>query len=922
MTVVIRPEASSLPAGAAGGRVARVPAPIDLLVPFSAACGAAVKSALVGDWLDAALLVAGCGQVIEDHIHGSETLADRVAVHLTGDAAEPAGAARAADAVAAARRTAHRRRAEIRRLLAPRDALLELTMDLAAAAVGIGADADHDALAARVQAAVSVGAGWPASLDDVPLRLPSCFRSFDQHPVDMASLAARYAALHPDRTVPVTVAGIRTSGSYLGPFVAVALTELGFEKVTLVTLRAGERLDPNQAQAVQDARTRVVVVDDPPVSGGSIRDCVRTLEVAGAKRSRITLLLGMPDGAPVADVLSGLETVVLPASTWWVPGRLGAAPVAAMAAELLARSGRRLEGELEPAADPVGSAPGGAPRTPREHARAAYRARVVAADGTVQPALLLAQGIGVGLFGRHDEAVAARLGHLVPDVLGVSDGVLLQLVADVPAGERPALDAAAAAAYVLGRHRALPATVDRAAAMHGRKAAWEVAAMMVGGALGPADQLGRAAVLHSLVRDLLVVDEPSVIDGRMSVDRWLPAFRPGEPGRVELVKTEWADGAFSNRDLWSYDPVFDLAAVADELGRPAEVRAEWERLGGRPVEPARWLLHRLVHAWDQHRLGALPQPAFGRRIGDQLAEHVGEHFLAGLADATGPWCALDLDGVLETGVIHGGCAPGIAGGTALRALVAHGYRVIPATGRSIDEVAVRLRSWGLPAGVAEYGTAVVLPDDVLDLRSAEERAALDRVREFLAARPGVTVDPDYRYAVRAWRGPGRGPLSADDVRGARDAAGPVELTVVPGEDQNDLVPATASKGAGVRAALARLDPSRADLAKPLALAAGDGPADLGMLALAELAVVPAHAGDEIRAAATDAGRVRRSYQAGLAEGVGALLHHRPGSCPRCAVDLPPAEAALLTALSVREAGPAGIAPRLARLVRLAASGRH
>ena len=396
--------------------------------------------------------------------------------------------------------------------------------------------------------------------------------------------------------------------------------------------------------------------------------------------------------------------------------------------------------------------------------------------------------------------------------------------------------------YVADRHRKLPRSVDRSAAMAGRRPAWEVAGLLVGGALGRADAALRLPVVHPLVRRLLAVAEPSVVDGRISADRWVV----GRSG--SRVKLDFAEGAFSNRDLWSYDPVLDLAALADELGAAREVRAEWVRRTGARVEPSRWLLLRLVHAWDRRRHGGLDQAGFEWTAGAALGDFVADLLLADLWDRattrSGPWCALDIDGVLETGVIAGAGAPGWDGGVALRALVAHGHRVVLATGRGADEVARRRAAWRLPGAVAEYGAALVLAGGrVVDQRDPAAVDAVGRARAWLADRDGVVVDDGHRFAIRAWRvgtGGGRGPLSVDDVAGAQQAARG-GLVAVPGDDQTDLVPPRTSKAIGVRAVLELLDPGTGAVPQPLALAVGDGPADVDLLALARHAVVPAHA---------------------------------------------------------------------------------
>jgi hypothetical protein len=884
---------------------------VDLLIPFATACTGAVDAALVGSWLDASLLAAGCSQVVEDHIHRSEGILDRVSVHLTGDAGEPGAASRLIGAAASAVRVGHRARPQIAPLLAKRDALNELAVDLSAAASPAApGDRAVAGLPDRVRALLGPRTAWPSGLAGRCLRLPSSFRSFDQHPADIRTLAGLVAERLPDRDHPMLVVGIRTSGSYLAPIVVAELRRLGYVHAELITMRAQERLDRSQVAAVERVRSgTALLIDDPPVSGGTVRDCIRPLVEAGLSHDRIALLLALPDGWELAPFLDRYVQITLPGSAWHLTGRFEPGALATAASHLLAARGERLEGRLEPVSDPVGPAPGGAPRTPREHRRAAHAVAVVGTDGAVRRQVLIAQGVGIGLFGRHDLAIARHITPLVPDVIGVCEGVLFQLVdGSGPPSAGPDLSPEQAAGYVLDRHRSLGTGIDRAADMRGRKAAWEVAAMLVGGALGRVDIALRMSLVLPVVRRILRVDQPSVVDGRMTEDRFLPTA----DGRV--VKADFADGAFSNRDLWSYDPIYDLAAIGDELGRPTETLDAWNQQGGAPVDPSRWMLLRLVAAWDRHRHGALAQPSYGRLVSRILADHVGAQYLPGLAAAAGPWCALDVDGVIETAAFAGASAPGDAGGRSLRALAAHGYRALPVTGRSASEVAERCAAWGLEMGVAEYGSVLVHKGHTVDLRDEGGVTAVERARAWLAAQPGIVIDPAYQHSVRAWRldrQAQREPLDAADLAGLHDAVGDA-ITTIAGEDQVDVIASDVSKEGGIRHALQRVDPVALQLPLPLAFAAGDGPADVAMLAMASVSVAPAHAADTVRAAATQ--RVTQAYQAGLAEGVGLLLGHRPGGCPTCAPQLSPSAAALMGILSIYEGGLGHAPARLARLI--------
>ena len=89
--------------------------------------------------------------------------------------------------------------------------------------------------------------------------------------------------------------------------------------------------------------------------------------------------------------------------------------------------------------------------------------------------------------------------------------------------------------------------------------------------------------------------------------------------------------------------------------------------------------------------------------------------------------------------------------------------------------------------------------------------------------------------------------------------------------------------------------------RPVALAVGDGTADIAMFRLAQLAAAPAHAHANIRRAADQT--MRHPYQAGFADAVAFVLEHRPGSCSVCAPPaLRPSSKAVVSLLSAQERG--------------------
>ena len=279
------------------------------------------------------------------------------------------------------------------------------------------------------------------------------------------------------------------------------------------------------------------------------------------------------------------------------------------------------------------------------------------------------------------------------------------------------------------------------------------------------------------------------------------------------------------------------------------------------------------------RLGTAAPAEVSDRKSQALRRYLAEVLLAGVTGpAQGPVVALDVDGVLETDVL-GFKAPTPASVLSLRALHAHGYRTVLVTGRCLDDVVELAGSSGSPAGAAEYGS--VLYDrratSVTPLVMPPALDALSRLRERLLADPSVLVDPRSatpcgpRPSSRGGRARGRRrrrsfpPAEGGDRRGA-----------------DRLVDAQVDKLEGMQALLALLGEQTA------VLAVGDTAADVRMLGSAQRSVVPRHAEPAARAVATRL--ARHPYQSGLADAVGDLVGHRPGTCAACAPPAPSPDA--------------------------------
>ncbi|HWG25848.1 glycosyltransferase [Actinospica sp.] len=849
-----------------------------------------------GDLLDAYLAACGIDQMIEDRLRRTSSLLRRTADLARADDRGAAGhaALRGLDATAAitGASRAHRELGHWHRRIRE---LISVLADL---------DPADDRLGAALAA---IGHSVPARaarlLADAVLRPPACFRSFDQHPRDIDELVDRFAARYPDRTRPLLILGARTSGSYLAPLAAARARALGYRDVTVRTTRPGERLMPGETRLVQRIRHAgglTVVLDDPPASGRSLARIARAVEHTGFPRDRVVLAYAAFADHDVPKHLTDRPRVTLPAAAWDIRTRLGSDAL------------RRTVPALLPADTKILAITDTLPGIPTRLGHLAVPVTVtVATDHGPTELPLVAEGAGLGYLGRHAAHVADALTGTVPHVHGFTDGILLRERGpreQSPSGR--AVPADTLADYVTTRRNALPLTADRSLRLTGREPTWEIGARILAPALGRLGTPLRPLLIDPILRTLLSSENPCIVDGRMLPWLWSGDVTDG------WHKTDFDEGSFSHLDLASTDPVYDLAAAA-VLAPDAEDKlvARYQQNTGDQIGPARWCVHKLVHAWNIKRLKTL---GYGSelaaldptRIQDRAVQQFfARLYLADLDDEPrGPWCVLDLDGVLEADVL-GFPTTSPAGALSLRALRAHGYRVLLATGRPIPDVQDRCANYRLAGAVAEYGAAMYNPaSGATNLLRPEHDDALAAE---LSARPSTGIDPRYRCCVRAYRHTDHGRRTALDPGTVEDVMTRYQVTAVNGDAQTDLLPNGLDKTHGIRALTRLLDGPDV----PIALAVGDSGTDVAMLRAADLGLAPANADrPAMHAAGIDV--LTRHYQTGLAQAVARLLGHAPGSCPACrAPRFEPAEQALLALLAIPEAGRRGAPAGLLRLTR-------
>jgi len=838
-----------------------------------------------GDEVDSFLLAAGASQILRDELEDDPARLLRAAAVLkkTGpdrfNGAMTSGAALAAQAVNSARGARSSRR-ELAGAAGTLDAALG---GLARGVYSKSAPEVSIEVVRRVLAQVS---SWDTRFGSPSVRQPSCFRSFDQHPRDMQVLAKQVLSRWPDGTAELVVVGVRTSGSYLAPLLAAALQGEGGVEVPWVTVRPGHPVAPPVRDAlcgIAKAGGRLLIVDDPPGTGSSLARVGSQLEALGAVREQVCMTLALLDQGSLPAPLLAYESVLLEWPNWDIHRRLGPEAVRAMLDEQWRGTAR---------IDAIRSFVLPAGLSARGHMQVGYHVDVVTSPSAQRTALsLVAEGSGLGYFGRHVVALSQALPGLVPDVMGFRDGVTLRQW--LPDESRIPLDSEArvreAVHYVTRRRAALPARRDAATAMAGQQPAWEVASRLLAAPYGPIGLAMRSGGLDAAVRTLLAPRIPSVVDGQTGSRAWFE-----DDGA--LLKVSFADRAFSNLDLACYDAAYDVAGLALGTSTPAlaaVARAEFESSTGVEVDPERWLLYRIVHLWDRLRLGHIAPDVSELAMSEVWQDWVSKRLLGGpRAVADGPFCTLDVDGVLESSRLGPPVlTPSAAHG--LMALLAHGYRPLLATGRSLAEVRSRCQRFELLGGVAEYGCVAYdhQAEVVSELAGQYERDALDDARQHLDGLGGVRLAQGFHTALRAYRVDGnrrRVALDPDEVRSVERASGGL-LCAHQGIAQTDFVPTGISKADGI----ARLMELLGAPGEHPAFAVGDSDADLTMLRMAQRGYVPSHSS---RLAHGSIIATRRSYQRGFAEAVGTELTHEPGSCPTCAPSHAPSGAALIASL--------------------------
>jgi trehalose-6-phosphatase len=205
---------------------------------------------------------------------------------------------------------------------------------------------------------------------------------------------------------------------------------------------------------------------------------------------------------------------------------------------------------------------------------------------------------------------------------------------------------------------------------------------------------------------------------------------------------------------------------------------------------------------------------------------------------------LDLDGVFDSEVF-GFPQTTISGLTALALLHSHRFSAVLNTARGVEDVRQYCRIYHLPGGVAELGSVFLdaVQQTEIPLIEAETADELLRCRAALREVPGVFIDHNYRYSVRAYRYAGTRTegLAASEVEGLLTRYQLDRLTFVCTTGDTIITQKGSNKGRALLAVKEYLG-----CVDEAVAAIGDNDPDLEMLQAVERAYAPANSSRNIR----------------------------------------------------------------------------
>jgi len=715
------------------------------------------------------------------------------------------------------------------------------------------------------------GRALPEKLRGTRMQLPSGFRAQDLTHHDAIALADAFDRSQSDRGGELAIVGARTAGAYFAPLIHARLQQRGW-KSSWISVRPKNGLghwEKKRLCAMAGQATRVLIVDDHPDTGETIRLMVDVLGECGIEREKITVVVPSHEAQLDTSALTGgyadVELVTIAARDSYKHRLLAGETLRPLLEEFV--SGEHFGAQV------IDDEPTNAMNRRLEahlyddfqvHLKRVYALRVPGASGKIHRVLV--KSAGWGWLGYHAYLAGTRLHEFVPKVYGLREGMLFSEWIEVQPRQAQPYGKLAdrVAAYTSARVKLLslaeaPAVGQIAPGVNGGYTLVKV----LRGVYPPYLRWLKMGALWNELK-AYGTPQPTFIDGNLGAGEWL------SDGNKPL-KIDYEHHGFGNPAPNIVDAAYDLALATLQLNLPPQAQRrlleEYIRLTGDGGAGERLVLHALGCGHLAAEL-ARCQVVMRARTDESRKRFEAAHIKACnfLTYTMVRFCAeqfvqpqpkdwanrlffMDLDGVFDRSCLflpH--TTP--SGMAALATLARHGYSVVLNTGRPVGHVRQYCSSYALPGGIAEYGCVFVdrihqRETLLIDEASCEKLAWL---RERLEGESGVFLDQTYEVAIRAYRienGRAVGLPEGFLHEVLRDFP---QLTRVSGPVDTYIVPVEAGKGPATKKVMEELS-----VARKACAAMGDTENDLEMLGSVAKAYVPANSGRAMRREARQRG---------------------------------------------------------------------
>lgn len=748
----------------------------------------------------------------------------------------------------------------------------------------------------------------PKSLWNARPKMPAFFRSRDFAPPDCVELGKKYAARFPDGDRPVVVLGLRTAGSFLAPLLCAYL-RTRFPAVDWTTVRPKRRLALSERAALRRAsrrRSRVLVIDESIHSGQTLVTAISLLRRMGFADEDLVVLNPAEPAFPnwkessVFRSVPGIHTIALEPAERYKQRLLDSSSVNSLLSEYF-RAGGFVNSSvvISVETEEKNSDWRKIPERVDVRLKRVFEVHVEDATGQNEIRRVLAKSVGWGWLGYHAFRAGRALQEHVPRILGLRDGVLYSEwlpqrgSAGTVLSDRE-LAISSVASYVAGRVKALklPDNPTPSLTREGRNKGLEMLATTLSRAYS--SRTAAAAKRFWIKKEVSESCRFSVLtDSKMAADEWLKVGST-------LRKTDFEHHGQGKNELGMTDPAYDLADAIFQFGCSAD---EERRLletykvesGDNELEDRLFLNKLVVGLWAQNlaTLGLENPHLVARRdvfhrqsvsawnfLVSQTVRECGK--LCRPARDVGwraPLVVLDVDGVLDR-MVFGFPSTTAAGIQALSLWASHGFMVALNTARTLREVKEYCGAYGLAGGVAEYGAVAWdrASDRQVALVDAESMRELEQAREVLRGIPGVFLNDDYQFSLRAFTYQNGRTMPLPRLMAENLLAGlKLNRLLVHHTGLDTAITAKeADKGRGLGVLLSITGIAAADVA-----AVGDSEPDLAMFRVAGRSFAPGNVSCRQEAQLLGCRIAKDSYQPGLLEIARTMIHPDGSVCRLC-----------------------------------------